>query len=211
MLRITQDKWKSGLADEKKTSADKFGQTQNSLRWVKGMLKWLETWVQPKLLDLEVAGRPSYEVRPDLMCAHFNSGRDGDLMINNQRRKCNPSLTYDPDIPQTDIPQTDIPWNSPDLYKHRVKFKSRVLSTLVNFVINDVSLFSKSILIAAVPYRFVLTFLLALFLLFYYYFYYSSNRVDAPNMIFNRKRMTTMLKNGFKNLKHRTPNRTKKR
>ena len=168
MLRISQDIWKSDLASEKKTSADKFGQTQNALRWVKGMLKWSETWVQPKLLDLEVAGRPSYEVRPDLMCAHFNSGRDGDLMINNQRRKCNPSLTYDPDIPQTtfltDIPQ-DIPWNSPDLYKHRVKFKSRVLSTLVNFVINDVSLFSKIILTAAVPYRFVLTFLLVLFLL----------------------------------------------
>ena len=168
MLRISQDIWKSDLASEKKTSADKFGQTQNALRWVKGMLKWSETWVQPKLLDLEVAGRPSYEVRPDLMCAHFNSGRDGDLIINEQRRKCNPSLTYDPDIPQTtfltDIPQ-DIPWNSPDLYKHRVKFKSRVLSTLVNFVINDVSLFSKIILTAAVPYRFVLTFLLVLFLL----------------------------------------------
>jgi hypothetical protein len=123
--------WKSALADDKKNSADSFGKAQNQLRWVRGMLKWSENWLEPRPFDVESEAHPTYMVKPTMMCSHFAH--------ENNVPNCSPYLTMseNPEVEEGENGEKLIPWDSNLLKEERIKYKARVLTTIIQFITND--------------------------------------------------------------------------
>ena len=114
---------KRQLADEHGVHKNIVGKTTNQLRWVRGMLRWSEEFLEIDPIDVTKVAHPIFRVRPELMCAKF---AEKEVV-----EKCNPFVSVKTSSEGSEA------WDRDDLEKYRIFYKAQFLTTFIQFVTND--------------------------------------------------------------------------
>ena len=117
--------YKNQLADEHGRHKNIVGKTTNQLRWVRGMLRWSEEFLEIDPIDLTKVAHPIFRVRPELMCAKF---AEEEVV-----EKCNPFVS----VKTSSSDDGSEAWDRDDLEKYRILYKAQFLTTFIQFVTND--------------------------------------------------------------------------
>ena len=113
------------LADELGVHKNIVGKTTNQLRWVMGMLRWSEEFLEVDPIDLRKVAHPVFRVRPEHMCAKF---AEEEVV-----EKCNPFVS----VKTWSDDDGSEAWDRDDLEKYRILYKAKFLTTFIQFVTND--------------------------------------------------------------------------